>query len=411
MFAENRDGAGHSAAGDNRAFHWHIVTGEYPPQPGGVADYSRLVADALSQAGDQVEVWAPRAGFAPEEQSGRVVIHRLPGNFGLRALIALQHRLRWYPSARILLQWVPHAFGWKAMNLPLCLWLYAKRRHPVTVVFHEVAVSVVPGMSPRNRLRARVTQLMARLVAGSASRALIASPWWERSLRALSGSRLCLEWVPVPSNVPIADDPQATRAVRGRLLAGKPGTIIGHFGTGHPEIVAGVEAAAVKILAARADSVALIMGFGTDRVAAKFKQKYPSLAARIHGVGALSHAELSVHLQACDLMLQPYHDGVTTRRGSMMACISHGLAVVTYYSSDSEDLWREGKAVALAPVGDEAALVEAALQLLSDPDRRGALGRAAAGFYQKHCSLERVIEALRKDTDDQQRAGKTVTVG
>jgi hypothetical protein len=23
---------------------WHIITGEYPPQPGGVSDYTRLVA-------------------------------------------------------------------------------------------------------------------------------------------------------------------------------------------------------------------------------------------------------------------------------------------------------------------------------------------------------------------------------
>ena len=38
---------------------WHILTGEYPPQPGGVSDYSRMVAHGLAAAGDEVVVWAP----------------------------------------------------------------------------------------------------------------------------------------------------------------------------------------------------------------------------------------------------------------------------------------------------------------------------------------------------------------
>ena len=34
--------------------HWMMLTGEYPPQVGGVADYTQQVARALVQAGDQV---------------------------------------------------------------------------------------------------------------------------------------------------------------------------------------------------------------------------------------------------------------------------------------------------------------------------------------------------------------------
>ena len=30
---------------------WHVITGEYPPQPGGVSDYSRLVARRLAAEG------------------------------------------------------------------------------------------------------------------------------------------------------------------------------------------------------------------------------------------------------------------------------------------------------------------------------------------------------------------------
>jgi len=37
----------------------HLITGEYPPQSGGVSDYSYLVATGLAKASEKVHVWAP----------------------------------------------------------------------------------------------------------------------------------------------------------------------------------------------------------------------------------------------------------------------------------------------------------------------------------------------------------------
>ena len=108
-------------------FAGEIITGEYPPQSGGVADYTRLVARGLAAAGDEVHVWAP-AVPGPEPDDPGVTVHRLPGRFGPQGLAALDAGLRRLPGpARILVQYVPHAFGWKAMNVPFCLWLRARR--------------------------------------------------------------------------------------------------------------------------------------------------------------------------------------------------------------------------------------------------------------------------------------------
>ena len=49
---------------------WHIITGEYPPNPGGVADYTQLVALGLAAHGDSVHVWAPRGSNGPR-RTGR----------------------------------------------------------------------------------------------------------------------------------------------------------------------------------------------------------------------------------------------------------------------------------------------------------------------------------------------------
>ena len=72
---------------------WHIITGEFPPQEGGVADYTRQVARGLANAGDDVVVWAPCCEGSTSEDAG-VIVHRLRGNFGPPALAELDSALR-----------------------------------------------------------------------------------------------------------------------------------------------------------------------------------------------------------------------------------------------------------------------------------------------------------------------------
>jgi len=60
---------------------WALITGEYPPQPGGVGDYTRLVAAGIASVGGEVHVWAPAVPEAPACTDPGVVVHRLPGHF------------------------------------------------------------------------------------------------------------------------------------------------------------------------------------------------------------------------------------------------------------------------------------------------------------------------------------------
>src|SRR5262249_49065983 len=92
---------------------WHIVTGEYPPQAGGVSDYTRLVARGLALAGDCVDVWAPPCDSESPECDSGVTVRRLPDHYGPRSLRVLNRELDVLPGPRrLLVQYVPHAFGW-----------------------------------------------------------------------------------------------------------------------------------------------------------------------------------------------------------------------------------------------------------------------------------------------------------
>jgi len=98
---------------------WQIITGEYPPQPGGVGDYTRILADGLVAAGDEVHVWAPGAASMTDDIGG-VQVHRLSDHFGPRAMLQLNRALSENSESRVFIQYVPQALGWKGMNLPFC---------------------------------------------------------------------------------------------------------------------------------------------------------------------------------------------------------------------------------------------------------------------------------------------------
>src|SRR5579883_195141 len=54
---------------------WHLITCEYPPQIGGVSDYTFLMARELARAGEEVHVWCGAASGDYPESPG-VSVHR-----------------------------------------------------------------------------------------------------------------------------------------------------------------------------------------------------------------------------------------------------------------------------------------------------------------------------------------------
>ena len=113
--------------------NWHLITGEYPPQPGGVADYTRLVAQGLADVGDKVHVWTQTAEGVPYDDRG-VTVHFLPDCFGPRFTGSTPCRLKAY-----------RATG--SCPGPICaarLWLESDEPSPVSLV-NRLSAEAVRG--------------------------------------------------------------------------------------------------------------------------------------------------------------------------------------------------------------------------------------------------------------------------
>lgn len=370
---------------------WHVLSGEYPPAPGGVADYTQRIAAGLVDAGDAVDVWAPGVTSAVEPSG--VVVHGLPDHFGPRALRVLRRALRQStPPHRLLVQYVPHAFGWKGGNVPFCVWLRAQRHAPVWVMFHEVAFP----LRRRNRLAENglgmVTHGMAAIVASAAERAFVSIPAWIPMVHRVAPSTP-LEWMPVPSSVEVHRDDEAVRRVRDRF--GSSGSLIGHFGT-FGRLVRPLVDEAIPLVAQAVDSHVLLIGRGSQEAAQEFCRQWPTLAHKVSGTGVLSARALSHHVAACDVMLQPYPDGISSRRTSAMVALAHGRPVVTTVGPLTEPLWRDAPGVIACAVGDAAGLTRGCVSQIAMPDPL-ALHAAIRAFYTSRFDLTHTIATLRAE--------------
>jgi glycosyltransferase involved in cell wall biosynthesis len=378
---------------------WHIVTGEYPPQMGGVSDYTYAVAGRLAAEGEKVHVWCPgeNGGGGVAVEDG-VIVHRELGHLARANLRRAGRIIDELPKPRrLLVQWVPHSYGYRSMNLFFCWWILRRatfQRDTVEIMVHEPFLPF-DGRSLRRNVAATIHRVMAAVILKASSRVWVSIPRWEKLMRPYAlGKRLTFQWLPVPSGIPVVSDPEGVTKLRSRYApAGE--FIIGHFSTYDSytkELLAEVVPA---LLNSSSRQRVLLLGKGSAEVRKTITTQHPEHAGRVHATGAITAVELSKHISACEVMLQPYQDGVSTRRTSVMAALAHGTPVITTKGPATETVWLEAEAVKLACPGDVKGLVAMTESLLADVGERERMSVAAKSLYLTSFDLKYTINALQ----------------
>jgi glycosyltransferase involved in cell wall biosynthesis len=372
---------------------WALITGEYPPQLGGVADYTRSVAASLAADGDDVRVFAPLAGASDIVESG-ISVQRLPDHFGSRSRRLLQRALAELPHPRAaVVQYVPQAFGMRGCNIPFARWLRTLCGYPLFIMFHEVSVTVRPSTPLKYRLQALATRAMAVSATVAADAIFISTPAWEPLVRRGARERTPIDWVPTPSNIALRSEPAAALAAREQFR--QANVVLGHFGTYREEFTRR-QLADILQRVLTPGRMMLFMGRGSQDFAQAMRRRFPHLSAQIAATGGLSPQGLADALSACDLVVQPFEDGVSARRGSVIGALALGVPIATTNGTTTESLWSESRAVGLVPSGSSAALSGLVDRLAEDRAEREQLGNAARALYTEHFSIEHTTRALRQ---------------
>ena len=361
---------------------WHMITPEFPPDTGGVADYSAQVAEALEQTSDEVHVWPLRESdsWSALRRTGRLM-DACPG------------------PRRVLVQWVPHGYGRGGVNFKICFWLCwrALRGDRVDVVAHETFFDFSGGW--RRRTVALLHRLMTVVLLCATDSVWVTIPAWETRLRRYRlFPGLQFRWLPVSASTSVSANSDDICAIRSRLVS-EPGAVIGYFGIHGAFVTSALHELLPILLQNNSNRAALLIGKGSDEFREALLAKKPSLAGRVHSTGTVSKRELSSHLCACDLLLQPYPDGASGRRSSLVTALAYGVPTITTVGSLSEPFWQTSGAVLTAMPGDVDGLVAAAERALKDAGLRSDLSAAARKLYKDTFDMRLLIERLRSNDD------------
>ncbi|MDQ3389397.1 MAG: hypothetical protein M3483_07840 [Gemmatimonadota bacterium] len=377
---------------------WHVFTGEYPPQIGGVSDFSYLISWGLAAAGDEVHVWCPLTEADTPEAPG-VVVHQELGTLTPSDLLRAGRVLDRFPGPRrIFVQWVPHSYGYRSLNLPFCVWLLARARFSrdeVQVMVHEPYLGFKPK-AWRQNAAAAVHRLMTVVLLRAARKVWVSTPLWAERWRPYTlGRRVPFEWLPIPSNIPLGD-PVTAAMIRARHAPAAGDWLIGHFGTYGRPISHALHALIPELLAGAENRTLLLLGRGSLLFEEELVRLHPELEGQVLASGPLSSESLAAHLLACDLMVQPYPGGgVNARRSSVMAVLKQGVAVVTDRGILTETFWTETGGAALVTAEGPTPWKSEVDALLRDDARRARLAGAGRALYQSRFAIEHAVAALR----------------
>ncbi len=254
------------------------------------------------------------------------------------------------------------------MNVNFCRWI-AARPEPLEIMVHEPGLGFGEG-GLRHDAVAAVHRLMTIILLRRAEHVWISIPAWEARLRPYTlGRKIPFTWLPVPSNIPVS----TTYSPRVRPL--------GYFGQYDDSTRAVLNQVLDQI-----DAPVLLLGRDSHRVTHKNAQ----------AAGELSPAALSQAIQSCETIFHLYPDGVSTRRGTIMASLAHRSAIVTNTGKFTEPLWRESGAVQLA--SDAAGIALQLTRVMSDADLRNKLRASALTLYNEQFALQNTIRNLMDAT-------------
>lgn len=366
-----------------------LLTAEYPPQPGGVGDYTAELAAALAAQGVAVAVLT---GAGEGSDDAAFPVWRRVRNWSRRLRADVQAAMTDWRADLLHIQYQTGAFGMKpAINM-----LPSRLDAPAVVTMHDLHMPyLAPKVAPLRRYVTRLLIESCRAVvvtnAEDQARLLGVAPvTGDPDLYALS-QPLTPPPVLIPIGLNIAVHAAPDRAaLRQRLGLPADGTLVAYFGLmNHTK---GVHTIIEALQYVPESTHVVIIGGGAhtpedseyDQLVRATIERL-DVAGRVHWTGYLSAEEVSRTLQAADMAALPFSDGVSYRRGSLLATLAHGLPTITTPAHlPLEPALRDEREVLFADAGDSINLALAIERLTMDADLRASLaerGRVIAGSF------------------------------
>jgi glycosyltransferase involved in cell wall biosynthesis len=348
-----------------------MISGQYPPERGGIGDYTRCLANALVDINQAVLLVVPEGSDLSDTKAplAGVVSH-----WGWSALNAVVRLLGQTQADWLHIQYQTNIYN---SHPAICLLpaFLRMRGWPggVAVTFHDLQK---PYLFPK---AGRIRDLLLTQLAHSATVAIAAD---SGDVLNLQNMRAHVKQILIGSAIPADDriEPEKLKSFRETYQIPADALLIGHFGT------AGGLDTLVNAFAQIAEGVLLLIGKRKpsgpqDRV--HVMQAVPDatisliekrgVSDRVRWTGYLPASDVALALAASDVLALPYPTGASLRRSGMIAVLAQGAAVITTTPRHPMPGLIDGLHLLTVPPGDAAALAQAIMQVASTPDLRKRL--------------------------------------
>jgi len=369
-----------------------LITGEFPPMQGGVGDFTHELGKALIALGCQVSVITSTKAGSKRQVDG-IAVFPIIEKWGWGCWSIILKLVRELELDVLNIQYQTAAYGMHpAINfLPRRL-RHERRRPRVVITYHDLRE---PYLFPKaGPLRHWITREPARqsdaVIVTDQEDALRLTPYVSRITR--------LAWIPIGSNIAPAPPPDYDRdAWRTRWGAGPGDLLLAYFGFLNESKGGETLIRALAGVVNHGVPATLLMIGGqvgsSDPTNVAYLRKVEalitelSLDERVMWTGYTPANEVSANLLAADVCVLPYRDGASFRRGSFMAALAHGCAIVStrspmYNGQGPMPKLVDGENVLLVPPDDAQALAAAIVRLAEDANLRRRLMEGAAALAQ-----------------------------
>ena len=325
----------------------------------GVYDYCSCLVKACGSLGssvDMLEIGWTNGGWLP---AAIRLMRGLKSNTPCWAIFQVTH-----------LSWSRRGFPFGLLIIAITARLSGAR---VGAIVHDP--TGFPGDGLLTRLKRAAQHFTLRILRRIASCVFVTVPL-ERIPWLGNGTRGHITFLPVGTNVPIRSAPTPRRSPNPFTVV-TFGVTKGPHGDGERRTIA---ATLEKIARALGPVKLLAFGRGTDPADGAWPQ--PPGEVEISALGILRDPEASAALAEADAMLF-VRGGISSRRGSAIAGIAHGLPVVAYRGPETG--WPVTEAgVVLVDPGDVDALAAALVRIATDSSHRNSLRARSNNAYLRY---------------------------
>ncbi len=367
-----------------------FITGEFPPMQGGVGDCTFETARALVALGVAARVLTAtkaRGGLASAVGVQPIIAH-----WGWSSWRVIARAVRTYEPDIVHIEYQTGAYQMH----PAIDFLPRYLRAHVVTTFHDLRV---PYLFPKaGRVREWVTRELAR-----SSDATIATNAEDYATLARYSKVSAL--IPIGSNITTAPPANYDRAAwRAQLGVAENESLLCYFGFLNES--KGGETL-IRALAQMPNAKLLFIGGqvgASDPTNQAYRHQVTALIValgltpRVIWTDYTPPEIVTANLLAADVCALPYRDGASYRRGTLMAALAHGCAIVTTVASHQglavsqqlPQLEHETNCV-LIPPDDPRALAQAIQRVLASPELRAKIGAGAHALAQ-HFTWDRIAQ-------------------